>query len=299
MSAPDAFRSGTIAVLGRPNVGKSTLVNALVGYKVSIVAPKPQTTRHRILGILTREHAQFVFADTPGLHGTEGRAINRHLNRAARGSLADADIAMLVVEAGRWLADDDAALQVARDSGLPVVLVPNKIDRIERRASMLPFLQQAGARHAFAAVVPVSASKADGLERLEKALLALLPERGASFESDAVTDKSERFIAAELIREQVVRQLHDELPYATTVEVESFAQEDGLLRIGAAIWVEREGQKGIVVGAGGEQVKHIGTSARRALERQFDTRVFLQLWVRVREGWSDDERALHRFGYTQ
>ena len=281
------FRCGLVAVVGRPNVGKSTLVNALVGYKVSIVAPKPQTTRHRILGVHSVPHGQLVFVDTPGLHEPTGRAINRYLNRTARGALGDAQAIALVVEAARWAA-----------TGLPMVLVLNKVDRVKDRGSLLPRLAELARRHPFAAMVPVSALKRDGLERLEQALLELLPEGEPLFEADAVTDRSERFIAGELIREQVVRQLHDELPFSTTVSIDSFKTERGLLRIMATIWVEREGQKGIVVGSGGAQIKSIGTAARVSLAKQFGRRVHLDLVVKVRERWSDDEAALRRFGYV-
>jgi GTPase len=291
------MRSGNVAVVGRPNVGKSTLVNALVGFKVSIISSKPQTTRHRILGIATREHAQFVFIDTPGMHAAEGRAINRYLNRAARGSLSEADVIVLVVEASRWLDEDQHALDAAREAGAPIVLVLNKIDRIERAEQLLPILGERGKLHDFAAIVPISAEKKRGLDALERAIAPLLPEQEPQFEADDVTDRSERFLAGELVREQVVRQLRDELPHATTVELEKFERDGELLHIAATIMVERDGQKAIVVGAGGEQIKRIGIAARRELEKLFDTKVHLQLWVRVRAGWSDDERALRQFGY--
>lgn len=293
------MRSGNVAVVGRPNVGKSTLVNALVGFKVSITAAKPQTTRHRILGVATRENAQFVFIDTPGMHKSEGRAINRYLNRAAKNSLSEADVVVLVTEAARWLEEDQAALELAKEHGAPIVLVMNKIDRIDRAEKLLPLLQQRGALHDFAAIVPISAEKSRGLDALEHAIEPLLPEQEPEFEADDVTDRSERFLAGELVREQVVRQLRDELPHATSVEVESFERDGDLLRIHAVIYVERDGQKSIVIGQGGEQVKRIGIFARRELEAMFDTKVHLQLWVRVRAGWSDDERALRQLGYGE
>lgn len=295
----EAFRSGTVAILGRPNVGKSTLVNALVGFKVSIVAPKPQTTRHRILGIATRDDAQFVFVDTPGLHAAGGRAINRYLNRAARGAALEADAVLLVAEAGRWTDEDDAALAVAVESGAPVVLALNKIDRVREREKLLPELERLSKRHAFAAIVPISAAKRKGLEPLERALRAVLPERAAQYEPDATTDRSERFLATELIREQVVLQLREELPHSTTVEIESYEEAEGEVRIDASIFVEREGQKAIVVGAGGQQIKKIGMAARRELAKMLDVKVHLMLHARVREKWSDDEQALRKFGYTE
>jgi GTP-binding protein Era len=296
VSAP--FRCGKVAVVGRPNVGKSTLVNALVGFKVSIVAPKPQTTRHRIIGVLNREDGQLVFVDTPGLHDASGHAINRQLNRAARGALGEADVIALVVDAQRWTDEDESALSAAVQTSLPVVLVLNKVDRIADKSSLLPKIAELSRRHAFAAVVPISAGKRDNLEALVRALLALLPVAPAMFGPDELTDRSERFLVAELVREQLVRQLHAELPYSTTVEIESFRRERKLLRIAAVIWVERDGQKGIVLGAGGAQIKRIGTFARREIERQFGERCHLALHVKVREGWSDDEAALRQFGYA-
>jgi GTPase len=295
VSAP--FRAGAIVVLGRPNVGKSTLVNALVGAKVSIVAPKPQTTRHRILGIRTTDTAQLVLVDTPGLHAPTGAAINRYLNRTARNALEEAQAVALVVDATRWTPEDDGALEAAKRSGLPIVLVINKIDKVPDRTKLLPLLGELSGRHAFAALVPVSAQKGQGIDGLFDTLVAQLPHGEPAFDEDLYTDRSERFLVAELVREQVARQLRDELPFATTVEIESWAAEPGLLKIGAVIWVERDGQKAIVVGAGGAQIKRIGTAARKAIEQQFDTKVFLELWVKVREKWSDDEAALRRFGY--
>jgi GTP-binding protein Era len=295
----ESFRVGVFAVLGRPNVGKSSLVNALVGFKVSIVAPKPQTTRHRILGVLTRDRWQFVFVDTPGLHAAQGRAINRYLNRTARGALVEADAVLLVVEGTRWVAEDAQALEAATATGLPVVLAMNKIDKLKDRKSLLPQLHKLAEKHAFAALVPVSATTRDGLDRLEAALAELLVERDPLFEPDDVTDRSERFLVAELVREQLVRQLHEELPYSTAVEVTEFETDGktGLLHIAATIWVERDGQKGIVIGARGEQLKRIGTAARKELEKLFEAKVYLELRVNVREGWADDEAALRRFGY--
>jgi len=299
MSATSAspFRCGTVAVIGRPNVGKSTLVNALVGYRISIVSRRPQTTRHRILGISTDADGQIVFVDTPGLHAAGKRAINRYMNRAASGALEGVEVAVLVIEAGLWREDDARALGIISDSGLPCVLVINKVDRVKEKAKLLPFIAEVSQRHAFAEVFPVSAQRGIGLAELRRGLLALLPEAGPQFDEDEVTDKSERFLAAELIREQLMRQLGEELPYACTVEIEQFREEGRLLRISAIIWVEREGQKAIVVGAGGAQTRAIGQSARMAIEKLLDRKVFLQLWCKVRENWSDDEAQLKRFGY--
>ncbi|MCP3038763.1 GTPase Era [Xanthomonas euvesicatoria pv. allii] len=290
-------RSGSVAVIGRPNVGKSTLTNALVGAKVSIVSNRPQTTRHRLLGIATFPEGQLVLVDTPGLHREQKRAMNRVMNRAARGSLEGVDAAVLVIEAGRWDEEDTLAFRVLSDAGVPVVLVVNKVDRLKDKTALFPFLAQVSEGRTFAAVHPVSALKRKGLDALVGDLLKLVPEAEAMFGEDEITDRSQRFLAGELVREQLMRQLGEELPYATTVEIERFAEDEALLRIGAVIWVEREGQKAIVIGKGGTRLKEIGGKARLQMERLFGAKVFLETWVRVREGWSDDEAALKAFGY--
>ena len=303
---PAAHRAGHLAVIGRPNVGKSTLVNALVGANVSIVSNRPQTTRHRLLGIATVPGGQLVLVDTPGLHREGGKlassALNRVLNRAARGALEGVDAAALVVEAGRWDEEDSLAYETLHASGLPVVLVVNQVDRIVDKAKLLPYLQQVTEARDFAAVHPVSALKRTGLESLVASLLQQLPEQPALYGEDEITDRSQRFLAGELLREQLMRQLGAELPYATTVEIESFTEEPSpkagvMYRIGAVIWVEREGQKAIVIGKGGIRLRDIGKRARERMEQLFDAKVFLQTWVRVREGWSDDESALRTLGY--
>ena len=301
MSQATSYRSGSVAVIGRPNVGKSTLTNALVGAKVSIVSNRPQTTRHRLLGIASFPQGQIVLVDTPGLHREQGKfkasAMSRVMNRAARGSLEDVDAAVLVIEAGRWDEEDTLAYNVLSDAGIPVVLIVNKVDRLKDKSALLPFLAEVSQGRSFAAVHPVSALKRKGLEALVKDLLALLPEQPPMFGEDEITDRSQRFLAGELVREQLMRQLGEELPYATTVEIERFAEDGALLRIGAVIWVEREGQKAIVIGKGGTRLKEIGAKARQQMERLFGAKVFLETWVRVREGWSDDEAALKAFGY--
>ena len=294
-----APRTGQVAIIGRPNVGKSTLINALVGYKVSIVSPKAQTTRHRILGISTRDEGQIVYVDTPGLHQDGKRAMNRYMNRAARGALVDVQLVALVIEAGQWREEDERAHAAARESGVPCVLVINKVDRIKDKAALLPFIASTTAEREFVAVFPVSAEKGVGLQDLERGLLKLLPEGEPQHEADEVTDRSERFIVTELIREQLMRQLGDELPYSGTVALDLWEEDERILRIAATIWVEREGQKAIVVGAGGSRIRAIGTSARLAIEAQLERKVFLQLWCKVRSDWSDDEAALKRFGYTE
>jgi GTP-binding protein Era len=291
------FRAGLVAVIGRPNVGKSTLVNRMVGYKVSIVSPKAQTTRHRILGIDTGNAGQIVFVDTPGLHADGKRAINRYMNRAARGALADVELGALVIEAGQWREADEAAFATLAQSGLPRVLIINKVDRIRDKTLLLPFIAKVSEGRDFAGVFPVSAEKGVGLDDLRRGLLDLLPASEPLFGEDEITDRSERFLVAELIREQLMRQLGAELPYATAVVIDSFKVEGRLLRIAATIYVERTSQKAIVIGAGGTRMRAVGQAARVAIERQFERKVFLELWCKVRDSWSDDEAALRGFGY--
>ena len=303
MSKAQAHRSGSIAVIGRPNVGKSTLTNALVGAKVSIVSNRPQTTRHRLLGIATFPEGQIALVDTPGLHKQEGKfsasAMSKVMNRAARGAIEDVDAALMVIEAGRWDEADTLAYNVLSDSGIPVMLVVNKVDQIKLKAELLPFLARITEGRNFSSVHLISALKRNGLEQLIKDMLAVLPEAPPMFGEDEITDRNQRFMAGELVREQLMRQLGNELPYATTVEIERFAEEEGLLRIGAVIWVERESQKSIVIGKGGARLKEIGSKARLQMERMFDAKVFLETWVRVREGWSGDAAALKAFGYNE
>jgi GTP-binding protein Era len=303
VSETQPHRSGSIAVIGRPNVGKSTLTNALVGAKVSIVSNRPQTTRHRLLGIATFPEGQIALVDTPGLHRQEGKfsasAMSKVMNRAARGAIEDVDAALMVIEAGRWDEADTLAYNVLGDSGIPVMLVVNKVDQIKLKAELLPFLARITEGRSFSSVHLISALKRNGLEQLVKDMLAVLPEAPPMFGEDEITDRSQRFMAGELVREQLMRQLGNELPYATTVEIERFAEEEGLLRIGAVIWVERESQKSIVIGKGGARLKEIGSKARLQMERMFDNKVFLETWVRVREGWSGDASALKAFGYSE
>lgn len=286
-----------MAVIGRPNVGKSTLVNALVGAKVSITSDRPQTTRHQLLGIATFPEGQLLLVDTPGIHREQKRAMNRWMNRAARGALEGVDAAILVVRAGQWDDEDSLAYDALKKGGVPVVLVANQVDRIKDKTTLLPFLAKVSDGRDFAAVHPISALRRKGLEPLVKDVLALMPEQPALYGEDEITDKSQRFLAGEMVREQLMRQLGEELPYATTVEIEKFEVDGNLLRIGAVIWVERDGQKAIVIGKGGERLREIGAKARQQMERLFGSKVFLETWVRVREGWSDDEAALRAFGY--
>jgi len=296
VSSP-GHRAGLVALVGRPNVGKSTLLNALVGQKVSITSPKPQTTRHRIAGILTGPGFQAVFLDTPGLHARLHRGLNRAMNRAALGSLADADLLLFVVDASRWTEEDDAVLERVRSSGKKAVLVVNKVDRVKPRARLLPLLERLASRHAFEAVVPLSALRRDNVERLAALIPPLLPEGEPHFPEDQVTDRSERFLAAEVVREKLTLALHDELPYGITVEIERWEEEDGRLVIGAVIWVERAGQRKITIGEGGQKLKEVGRAARLELNELLGRPVHLELWVKVREDWADSDAALRQFGY--
>ncbi len=291
------FRSGHVAVVGRPNVGKSSLINALVGERLCIVSPKPQTTRHRVLGVATREHGQIGYLDTPGMHvaGT-GKALNRHLNRTAAATLGQADVNVHVIQALHFDAEDRAVRDAVLAAKRPCLLAINKVDTIKDKGALLPFIAEHGAEGGYDGVFLVSARRRDGLPALEEAIIQALPEQGPLYDADTLTDRSERFLAAELIREQLMRQLGQELPYATTVEIEQYALEGRLRRIHAAIWVEREGQKAIVIGAKGSRLRDIGTQARLAMERLFDGKVHVELWVKVRSGWSDDERALREMG---
>ena len=290
-------RCGLVAIVGRPNVGKSTLLNHLVGQKVSITSPKPQTTRHRILGIKTTRTAQAIYVDTPGLQRRVGRAINRVMNRAAQSSLHEVDLVVFVVEALRWTEDDEWVLERIRERRVPAILVVNKVDRVRVKDDLLPYLADVAARMAFEEVIPVAARQGLNLGVLEREVERRLPESVPLFPADQVTDRTERFLAAEIIREKLVRRLGEELPYRLSVEVEAFAEEGPITRIQAIVWVERAGQKAIVIGAQGRTLKAVGTAARQDLERMLGRSVFLGLWVKVREGWSDDERALRQMGY--
>ena len=289
-------RCGLIAIVGRPNVGKSTLLNALVGQKVSITSKKAQTTRHRITGVRTVAEAQFVFVDTPGFQTRHGNALNRALNRTVTGALADVDLVLFVVEAGKFGLDDAKVLSLMpRDK--PVVLVANKLDAVHRRADLLPWLKGMQERHPFAEFVPLSAMKAADVERLFAILAPHLPQQSWFFEEDALTDRSERFLASELIREKLFRLTGDELPYSSTVVIDKFEEDGELRRIAATIVVEREAHKGMIIGEGGERLKRIGSEARQELERLLEAKVFLELWVKVRAGWASNEEHLRSYGY--
>jgi GTP-binding protein Era len=293
--SPD-FRSGFAALVGRPNVGKSTLLNALVGQKLSIVTPRPQTTRHRIVGISHLPNAQIAFVDTPGLHQHGSRALNRAMNRTASTSLNDADLVVLVVDATKWTAEDDLALERVVSSGLPAIAAVNKIDQLRPRDRLLPYIAELSRRHEFAAIVPVSALKGESVEVLRKTIAEHLPVAPAMYAEGELTDRSLEFRIAEMIREKLTLELNQEVPYGVAVEVEQMAEADGQLTVDASIWVDREGQKPIVIGAKGERLKRVGRSARIALNDLLGRRLHLNLWVKVRENWADNARALKQLG---
>ena len=298
-------RCGLVAIVGRPNVGKSTLLNALVGQKVSITSDKAQTTRHRITGIRTLGGTQFVFVDTPGFQTRHGQALNRTLNRTVLATLADVDAVLFVCEAGRFSLADAQVLALLQGDGMagkPVLLVANKLDALARRQDVLPWLKGMQERHAFAEFVPMSARRPGDIERLLEIVARHLPEQDWLYEEDALTDRSERFMAGEMIREKLFRLTGDELPYTSTVVVEQFEEEDPdaeprRIRLAATIVVERDAHKAMVIGEGGERIKRIGTEARQELERLWGAKVFLELWVKVRSGWADDEAHLRSYGY--
>lgn len=299
MSSKQPFRSGFIAIVGRPNVGKSTLMNHLLGQKISITSRKPQTTRHRILGIKSGDNYQCVYFDTPGLHLDAKKAVNRYMNRAACATLDDVDLVLFVVEVNSWTEEDENVLSTLASRKTEVILVVNKIDRVKEKEQLLPLLQQLACKMEFAEVIPLSALKGSNVDDLEAEVIKRLPEMPPMFPPDQLTDRSERFLASELVREKLMRRLGKELPYAITVEIEEFREDKkkNLLNISALVWVERQSQKKIVIGKGGAQLKEIGKLARLDMERLFGQKVFLRLWVKVKEGWSDNERILSSLGY--
>ena len=290
---------GYVAIIGRPNAGKSTLLNRILGQKISITSRKPQTTRHRILGIKTTSQAQVVYVDTPGLHQGGKRAMNRLMNRAALDVLLDVDVVLFLVEDLRWSEEEAYILDRLRQCKQPVVLAINKVDKIKPKERLLPHLEMLAAQYPFAEIIPIAARSGKNVTLLEEKLTALLPASPPLFPEDQVTDRSERFLAAELIREKLMRRLAKELPYALSVEIERFALEKGVLHIDALIWVERQPQKSIVIGRQGQVLKQVGQQARRDMEEMFGHKVFLQMWVKVKDKWSDDERALRSLGYME
>ncbi len=290
------FRTGYLAIIGRPNVGKSTLTNRLVGAKVSITSKKAQTTRHRIHGVLTTDDAQFIFVDTPGFQMTHKNALNRLMNRSVTSTFADVDVILLVVEAGRW-GNGEAEIAKMLPADKPALLVINKIDRLTDKAELLPFIAKVSALHEFAEIVPLSAEKGIGTDALLATVARYLPQSPPVFEADDITDRSERFMASEILREKLFRNLGEELPYGIAVEIEKFEQEGDLRRIHAAVIVDKEGHRSIVIGKGGERLKRISTDARKEMETLFGGKVWLETWIKVKGGWADDERALKSLGY--
>lgn len=295
MSKPD-FRTGLVAIVGRPNVGKSTLLNALVGQKLSITADKPQTTRHRINGVLTTEQAQYVFVDTPGYQTRHKNALNRTLNRTVRGVLNDVNVVLLVIEPLRFGAEDQQVLELIPES-VPLILVLNKLDTVKGRDKLLPFVAQLAQQRSFAAVVPVSASKGKHLQELLAEIKQHLPVAEPMFDPEDLTDRPVRFLAAELIREKVFRLVGDELPYTSTVIIDKFEEGETLQRIFATVLVENDNQKAILIGAQGERMKRIASEARADLEKLLGSKVYLEIWVKVKSGWADTEASVRAYGY--
>lgn len=290
-------RCGYVAIVGRPNVGKSTLLNHILGQKLAITSRKPQTTRHNMLGIKTEGDVQAVYVDTPGLHKNNERALNRFMNKTASSALKDVDVVVFVVDRTRWTDEDQMVLERLEHVRCPILIAVNKSDRLDDKGELLPHLDWLAQQLPTAEIVPVSALHGQNLDILERLVGDRLPENEHFYPEDQITDRSSRFLAAELVREKIMRQLGAELPYQMTVEIESFQQEGRVLHIHALILVEREGQKKIIIGEKGERIKSIGQNARKDMEVLFDSKVMLNLWVKVKSGWSDDERALHSLGY--
>jgi GTPase len=293
------FKSGYVAIIGRPNVGKSTLINRILGQKLCITSRRPQTTRHRILGIKTTDDSQLIYVDTPGMHIDDKRAMNKYMNRAAASSIDHVDVILFVVDGMNWTDEDEQVLERLKTSAeAPVILVINKMDKLADKEVMLPHIEKLAAQYNYTNVLPISARKGVNLDQLETEIKKLMPEGELIFPEDQLTDRSSRFLAAELVREKLFRHLGQELPYSITVEIEQFDDEQNLYRIGAVVYVERSGQKAIVIGKGGELLKSVGKDARLEMESLFGKKVFLRLWVKVREGWGDNERMLKNLGYN-
>ncbi|HMY82350.1 MAG TPA: GTPase Era [Agitococcus sp.] len=291
------YRCGFVAIVGRPNVGKSTLLNHLLGQKLSITSRKPQTTRHKIVGIVTENNVQAIYVDTPGMHKREPRAINRLMNQAAQSALKDVDLILFVVDGLKWTPDDDLVLEKLVKVDTPVILVLNKVDTVTDKAALLPHLETLNQKRHFSEVIPLSALRGHNLSTLHDIVGRYLPYAPPMYAEDQITDRSQRFLAAEMIREKIMRQMGDEVPYDLMVQIDQFKIEGRLYRIDATILVERDGQKAIVIGEGGQKLKTIGQAARLDMEKLFDSKVMLTLWVKVKGGWSDDERALKSLGY--
>lgn len=294
----DNYRSGYVAIIGRPNVGKSTLLNYILGFHLSITSKKPQTTRHRLLGIKTTPTAQAVYIDTPGLHQKYKGAMHRYMNKEAMSTLQDVDVIVFVVDGIRLTEEDEFAIELLTKCEQPIILAVNKVDKIKNKKLLLPFIDELSKRLTFAHIVPVSANKGSNVKELEEKIESHLNLSTPYFPEEQITDKTDRFLASELIREKIMRLLGQELPYAVAVEVEAFEEQAAIIKISAIIWVERNNQKIIIIGNKGQQLKEIGKQARLSMERLYDKKVFLKMWVKVKDGWSDDERALKSLGYS-
>lgn len=292
-------RCGYVAIVGRPNVGKSTLLNHILGQKISITSRKPQTTRNAVVGIKTEGDVQIIFVDTPGMHLGQQKAINRYMNKAATSAMKDVDVVVFVIDRFIWTEEDEAVAEKLQHLSCPIILAVNKVDQIEDKETLLPHLQSLSEKLSVAEIVPMSALRNTNLDRLEQLITEMLPLGVHMYPEDQITDRSSRFMAAEIVREKITRQLGDELPYEMAVEIEEFKQEGNLLNISALILVERDGQKKILIGDKGERIKLIGTQARMDMEKLFEMKIMLKLWVKVRSGWSDDERALRSLGYNE
>ena len=295
----DTKHCGYIAIIGRPNVGKSTLLNYILGMKLSITSRKPQTTRHQILGLKTTGNVQAIYVDTPGIHQRRGTAINKYMNRAATSVLNDVDVIVFVVQAKKWTDEDQAIVEKLKSVSCPVVLVVNKMDKLEDKKQLLPLIQELSSHYDFTEIIPVSALNGDNVEMLEQKIAPLLPENEHFYPDDQVTDRSTRFLAGEIIREKLIRELGQELPYTSTVDIDKFVEEKDIVHIHATIYVESAGQKAIIIGKKGSRLKSIGSKAREDISKMIDNKVYLNLWVKVREGWSNDERALRGLGYGE
>jgi GTP-binding protein Era len=290
-------RSGYVAIVGRPNVGKSTLLNYFLGQKLSITSKKPQTTRHQILGIKTESDIQVIYVDTPGMHANEPKAINRYMNKTAKSAVKDVDAIVFIVDRTKWTTDDELVLNNIQHCQCPVILAINKVDFLQDKSSMMPYMEEVSGRREFDHIIPISAKQGNNMEKLEELIESYIPKGNHFYPEDQITDRSSRFLAAEIIREKIMRQLGDELPYTMTVEIEEFQYDKGVLHVSALILVEREPHKRIVIGDKGARMKQIGTDARLDMQTLFDCKVMLKLWVKIKAGWSDSERALKSLGY--
>ena len=293
----DQQRCGFVALVGRPNVGKSTLLNRLLGQKISITSRKPQTTRHRITGIDTRGPCQAIFVDTPGIHNKQTKAINRYMNKVATTAITDVDVVVFIVDRMNWTEEDSIVVQSISQAKVPFFIVVNKIDRVENKSELYPYADSLMKEYGCEHIVPISAKAGQNVDELRELIFSYLPQNDHLFDADQITDRSERFLAAELIREKIMRQMGDELPYKVAVEIENFESDERLTRIDALIWVEREGQKKMLIGKSGERLKKIGTEARKDIEVMIDHKVMLKLWVKIKSSWSDDDRMLKSLGY--